>query len=542
MTKLELTWVGKDEPINPEPRILIENPEYSYGDVNSGNMLIHGDNLLALKSLQQDFTGKVKCVYIDPPYNTGGAFEHYENNIEHSVWLSLMKPRIELLRSLLSEDGSIWISIDDDEQAYLKVLCDEVFGRGNFVTTVVWQKRSASQPNSTWLSDNHEFVLVYAKNKQIWRPNLLPRTDEGIDRYKNPDNDPRGVWTSSDTTTSLTSGNRGTQYARTGVSTGLYEITTPSGRVVTPAAGACWKFNEERFLEMVADNRIWFGKDGSSKPRVKRFLSEVQGGTIPTTWWARDFAGDTTDAKREIVAFNSESVFGTPKPERLIERVLTIASNPGDLVLDSFLGSGTTAAVAHKLNRRWIGVELGNHAYTHDYPRMKAVIDGEQGGISKAVNWNGGGGFKFYELAPTLLEKSKRGNFIISDKYNEEMLAHAMAKHEGYTYAPHENIIWKQGYSGDNNFIFTTTGHLSPQFIDNIGSQLGEDEYLLICAESFDTTCINRHKNIIVRPIPKMLLGRCEWGKDNYDLNIIMQEVTGWNEELEEEMDGDSDE
>ena len=537
MTKLELTWVGKDEPINPEPRILIENPEYSYGDVDSDNMLIHGDNLLALKSLQQDFTGKVKCVYIDPPYNTGGAFEHYDNNIEHSVWLSLMKPRVELLRTLLSEDGSIWISIDDDEQAYLKVLCDEVFGRNNFITTVVWQKRYSSQPNSTWMSDMHEFILIYAKNKQIWRPNLLPRTDEAVDRYKNPDNDPRGAWKAVDSTISLTTGQRGSQFARTGVSTGLYEITTPSGRVVMPAAGRCWKFSEERLRDLIADNRIWFGKDGTSKPSLKSFLSEVQGGMVANTWWTREFAGDTSDAKKEIIHFNSESVFATPKPEKLLERVLTIASNEGDIVLDSFLGSGTTAAVAHKMNRRWIGVELGGHAYTHDYPRMKAVVDGEQGGISKAVNWQGGGGFKFYELAPPLLEKSKRGNFIISDKYNEEMLAHAMAKHEGYTYAPDKNIFWKQGYSGDNNFIYTTTGHLSPQFIDNIASQLGEDKYLLICAESFDTACINRHKEIIVRPIPKMLLGRCEWGKDNYDLNIIMQEVTDWDEGWSDEDD-----
>jgi adenine-specific DNA-methyltransferase len=518
--KLELTWIGKGEKINPEPRILIEKSEHAYGDSNTENMLIHGDNLLALKALEQDYAGKIKCIYIDPPYNTGSAFEHYDDNLEHSTWLSLMQPRLELLRSLLSDDGSIWISIDDDESHYLKVLCDEVFGRPNFVNNVIWEKKYSPQNDAKWLSDSHDHVLIYAKNKAIWRPNLLPRTEEMNARYKNPDNDPRGLWTPSDLSVKTYNANCD------------YSITIPSGRIINPPASRCWSVSKEKYEYLVSDNRIWFGANGNNVPMLKRFLTDVKQGVTSMTIWKHIEVGHNTEAKREVKAFNSDNVFATPKPERLIQRILTLATNETDLVLDSFLGSGTTAAVAHKMGRKWIGIELGGHAFTHCIPRLKAVVDGEQGGISKAVGWQGGGGFKVYELAPTLLEKSGRGNLQISNKYNEEMLASAMAKHEGYTYAPMEEPFWKQGYSGEYNFIFTTTGYISPAYLDNISTQLGADEYLLICAESFDQLCVKRQKNITVKPIPKMLLGRCEWGKDNYDLNVIMQEVN-WEEDNE---------
>ncbi len=529
MNKLELNWIGKydeENHIKPEPRILIENPEYSYTaepkgqiaidftsgqvDPKSNNMLIHGDNLLALKSLEQQYAGQVKCIYIDPPYNTGSAFEHYDDNLEHSTWLSLMKPRLELLRNLLAEDGSIWISIDDDEQAYLKVLCDEVFGRSNFVANVIWEKKFSPQNDAKWFSDSHDFIMVYAKNKNIWRPNLLPRTDEMNSRYKNADNDSRGPWTSGDLS------------VKTYTASCDYPITTPSGRIVNPPAGYCWRVSKEKLQEMIADNRIWFGPDGNNVPRIKRFLSDVKQGMTAMTVWKYTEVGHNQDAKKEVKQFNSTAVFATPKPERLIERVLTLATNPGDLVLDSFLGSGTTVAVAHKMGRRWIGIELGDHAYTHCYPRMKAVCDGEQGGISKAVKWQGGGGFKFYELAPSILEKDKYGNFVISKEYNAEMLAAAMARHEGYTYAPDEDVFWKQGYSGDKNYIFTTTAVVTPEYLDYISSELGTDEYLLIMAKSYDKACEKRYKNITVHPIPKVLLGRCEYGRDNYDLNVIL--------------------
>lgn len=521
--RLELNWVGKYDPqnkIDPEQRILLENPEYSYSAVPQGqltlsdnkattdNMLIHGDNLLALKSLQQEYAGRISAIVIDPPYNSQNAFTHYDDNLEHSMWLNLMKPRLELLRALLADNGSIWICIDDDESHYLKVLCDEVFGRINFVANVIWEKKYSPQNDAKWLSDSHDHILVYAKNKMIWRPNLLPRSDEMNARYKNSDNDPRGPWKSSDMSVKTYNANCD------------YPITTPSGRVVYPPASRCWAYNKERLAELIADNRISFGDNGDGVPRFKLFLSEVKQGAVSKTIWFRSDVGDNQEAKKEVKSFNSQSVFDTPKPERLIERILTLATKEGDIVLDSFLGSGTTAAVAHKMNRRWIGIELGEHAYTHCYPRLKAVVDGEQGGISKNVGWQSGGGFKFYELAPSLLQIDKYGNYIISKEYNAEMLAAAMAKHEGYTYAPDENVIWKQGFSGDSNYIFTTTGTVTPQYLDYIGSELQSDEYLLICAKSFDKACISQYKNITIQQIPKALMGRCEWGKEDYSLNV----------------------
>ena len=399
MQKLELTWIGKGEEPAVEPRILLHDSSKDYGDPTAENMLIHGDNLLALKALEQEFAGHVKCVYIDPPYNTGSAFEEYDDNLEHSTWLSLMTPRIHILRNLLADDGSIWISIDDDEGHYLKVLCDEVFGRNNFINTVIWEKKFSPQNDAKWLSDSHDFILVYAKNKEAWRPNLLTRTEEMDSRYINPDNDPRGAWASSDLT------------VRTYNANCDYPITTPSGRIVTPSESRCWGVSRERFQELVEDNRIWFGAKGSNVPRIKTFLSEVQSGVVAKTLWRNNEVGNTQDAKKEVKAL--DITFATPKPERLIERVFTLGSNPGDLVLDSFLGSGTTAAVAHKMGRKYIGIELGEHCYTHCLPRLRSVVDGEQGGISKTVEWQGGGGFKFYELAPTLIVKDKHGNALI---------------------------------------------------------------------------------------------------------------------------------
>lgn len=369
--KLELAWIGKDDQPRLEPRILIEDTVRSLGDKDAENMLIHGDNLLALKALEQDFAGKVKCIYIDPPYNTGNAFEHYDDGLEHSLWLSLMKPRIEMLHRLLSNDGTLWISIDDDESHYLKVLCDEILGRKSFVSNVIWEKKYSPQNDAKWLSDSHDHILVYAKNKEIWKPNLLPRTEEMNLRYKNPDHDPRGLWKSSDMSVK-------TYSAATD-----YPITLPSGRIVNPPESRCWVISKDKYEEMVKDNRIWFGKDGNSVPAIKRFLSEVQEGTVSKTIWYRTEVGDNQEAKREVKAFNTDDVFTTPKPERLIQRILTLATNEGDLVLDSFLGSGTTAAVAHKMNRRWIGIELGEHCHTHCLPRLKKVVDGTDQGASQ---------------------------------------------------------------------------------------------------------------------------------------------------------------
>lgn len=508
--KLELTWIGKGEEPKIEPRILIENPEYSYGETNTGNMLIHGDNLLALKALEQDYAGKIKCIYIDPPYNTGNAFEHYDDGVEHSQWLNLMKPRLTLLHNLLANDGSIWISIDDDESHYLKVLCDEVFGRRNFVSNVIWEKKFSPQNDAKWLSDSHDHILVYAKNKEIWRPNLLPRTDEMDIRYKNPDNDPRGIWTSGDCS------------VKTYSASSDYPITTPSGRTVNPPRGYCWRFSKDKFEELVNDNRIWFGSQGNGVPRVKRFLRDVKEGITCMTIWKHTEVGHNQDAKKEIKLFNSEDVFATPKPEKLIQRIIYLGSKENDIVLDSFLGSGTTAAVAQKMGRRWIGIELGEHAKTHCYPRLKQVADGEQGGISKAVNWQGGGGFKFYTLAPPLLAEDKFGNMVINGEYDAQMLAAAMAKHEGFIFQPDEQKYWKQGRSSEQDYIFTTTQYLTRALLDSIAVDLLEEESLLICCTQYEAGLENAYPNINLRKIPTLLLNRCEFKQDSdYSFNIV---------------------
>lgn len=510
--KLELTWYGKEKKINVEPRLLIENTSMSNTtlDINTENMIIHGDNLLALKALEVKYAGLVKCVYIDPPYNTGAAFEQYDDNLEHSQWLNLMRPRLEIIRNLLSEEGSLWISIDDDEQAYLKVLCDEVFGRANFVNSVIWEKKFSPQNDAKWLSDSHDFILVYAKNKEIWRPNLLPRTAEMNARYKNPDNDPRGAWTSGDCS------------VKTYNASSDYPITTPSGRVVNPPAGYCWRFSKESFEEMVKDNRIWFGEKGDNVPRVKRFLTDVKQGITAMTIWKHTEVGHNQDAKKEVKIFNSDSVFATPKPEKLIERILTLATNEGDLVIDSFLGSGTTTAVAHKMRRKYIGIEMGEHAYTHCKVRMDMVISGEdKGGVTESNNWQGGGGYRFYELAPTLINQDAFGEYVINKEYDADMLASAVALHEGFIYAPDENMFWKQAHGNENSYLYVTTNHISTSTLEAISNLMAEDEYLIIACKTFDANADKDFKNIVIKKIPQMLLAKCEFGKTDYNLNII---------------------
>ena len=522
--KLELTWYGKEEPIRVEPRLLIENTALSNtaSDPDTQNMLIHGDNLLALKALESKYAGQVKCIYIDPPYNTGSAFEHYDDNLEHSQWLNLMRPRLQIIHSLLSEEGTLWISIDDDEGHYLKILCDEVFGRHNFVSTVIWEKKFSPQNDAKWLSDSHDFILVYAKNKESWRPNLLPRTADMNGRYKNPDNDPRGPWTSSDFT------------ARTYNSNTDYPITTPSGRIVTPTKSRSWISSREEFERLVADNRIWFGTKGNNVPRKKTFLSEVQGGVVPMTTWRFEEVGSTQDAKKEVKALNPEEPFATPKPEKLIERVLTLATKPGDIVLDSFLGSGTTAAVAQKMGRRWIGVEMGDHAYTHCKVRLDKVIAGEdKGGITKSVNWQGGGGYRFFELAPTLIKRDPFDEFVINEEYDADMLAAAVALHEGFRYQPDSSLFWKQSVGNESSYLFVTTRHLNSTYLDSIKDTMEDGEYLIIACRSFDSGLDKAYSDITIKKIPQMLLNRCEFGKTDYKLNIVHPPIYDdeWDEE-----------
>jgi len=515
--KLELGWPGKDLELKPEPRVFIEDPEKSYGETNTGNMLIHADNLLALKALEQNFAGKIKCIYIDPPYNTGNAFEHYDDGLEHSMWLNLMKPRLELLHKLLANEGSMWISIDDDECHYLKVFCDELFGRRNFVNNVIWEKKYSPSNDAKWLSDSHDHILVYAKNKEVWRPNLSPRGEKQNAYYKYDDNDGRGLWRSDNVLVKSFS------------QSGVFAIVNPNTeKEYWPPKGSCFRFNSETAKRYLDENRFYFGKDGNGAPQLKRFLSEVKDGVTTKTIWLRDDVGDNQEAKKEIKEFNSDNIFATPKPERLIQRVIQLASNEGDFVLDSFLGSGTTAAVAHKMGRKWIGIELGEHCNTHCLPRLKMVCDGtDQGGISKAQEWKGGGGFKFYGLAPSLLNKDKYNQWVINPNYNVQLLAAAMARHEGFTFCPSETVVWKQGFATEHHFIFTTTNTITPDVVEQILSEMKPEESLLICCVAFKVECDEISTRIEIRKIPDVILGKCEFGKEDYctETNIINMPV-----------------
>lgn len=521
--KLELTWIGKDEEIRLEPRILVEDPTKSYGDPNTGNMLIHGDNLLALKALEQDFAGKIKCIFIDPPYNTGSAFAQYDDNLEHSTWLNLMKPRLEIIRQLLAENGSLWITIDDNESHYLKILCDEVFGRYNFVGNVVWQKFHSVKTNAQYrLSVAHDHILIYKKSDALQNFNFLNMDEDSLKVYKNPDNDPRGLWRTAPLTVGLLGGARGKAFAKTGKSTGFYEIVAPNGRKHLPSKGRCW-ISRNGFEALLADRKIWWGKDGNAVPMRKLFLSESGGKKICNTFWPHNEVGSNKTAneeQRQLIP--DDTVFSTPKPEGLLARIIHLSTDPGDLVMDSFLGSGTTAAVAQKMGRKWIGIELLNHCYTHCKVRMDKVIDGKDGlALSKELNWQGGGGYRFYELAPSLLNKDNHGQWVISKEYNANMLAAAMCKHEGFTYHPDAEVFWKQGQGSETDFIFTTTNYITPQTLDAINETMKPEESLIIWCKAYQPACEGKYQNITIKKIPQMLLGRCEFGKEDYSLKII---------------------
>lgn len=522
LNKLELTWIGKDDERPAiEPRILIEDPTLAYGEVETGtlpngkpwpgNMLIHGDNLLALRALEQDYAGQVNCIFIDPPYNTGSAFEQYDDNLEHSIWLNLMYARLRILHNLLSGDGTIWIVLDDSEVHYCKVMCDEIFGRNNFIQSVIWRSSDNSNNDSKQFSIDHNTILVYSKCTGWLSKRQQPKSSQ-VSHFKNPDNDPKGPWFDGNPISSPS--------PRENL---RFDIETPIGTVIHPPKNG-WRWSKETIAKKMATGEIYFNKDYTNIKR-RTYLCDSRGLPPSSLWIDLEETGHNRQAKYEQKSLFPEwdkgKWFATPKPEKLIEKVLLIATNPGNLVLDSFLGSGTTAAVAHKMGRRWIGVELGDHAYTHCAVRMRKVIDGEQGGISKAQNWQGGGGFKFYELAPSLLNKDKYGNLVINKAYNADMLAAAMAKQEGFTYQPSTEQYWKQGYSSEHDYIFTTTQFLTAEALQHLHEQMAEDESLLICCTQFQPECNNRYPNITLKKIPKMLLGRCEFGRDDYSLNIV---------------------
>ncbi|MBU6995588.1 site-specific DNA-methyltransferase [Ferrovum myxofaciens] len=517
--KLELTWIGKENRPKLEPRILLEDAAKSYHAKHRvtdsdlfDNQLIFGDNLLALKALEAEFAGKVKCVFIDPPYNTGSAFTHYDDGVEHSIWLSLIRDRLEIIRRLLSDDGSLWITIDDNECHYLKVLCDEVFGRANFVATMIWEKRTTRE-NRRVFSFNHDFVLVYGKDKPLFEAhrNPLPLSDEVLSRYKNPDNDPRGPWQSI-------SANAQAGHA---TASQFYTLVAPNGKEHEPPKGTCWRYTKEKMQREIALGNIWLGKEGNGVPRIKKFLDKSEdSGLTPETIWKADAVGTNDEAKKGIMELLPDHpVFDNPKPERLIQRIIHIATNPGDLVLDSFAGSGTTGAVAHKMGRRWIMIELGEHCHTHIIPRLQKVIDGEdKGGISEAVNWQGGGGFRYYKLAPSLLRQDAYGQWVINKEYNAEMLAQALCKLEGFTYAPSDAHYWMHGHSTERDFIYVTTANLNHEQLQQLSDEAGAERSLLVLCTAFRGR--GEYPNLTVKKIPKQVLSRCEWGHDDYSLQI----------------------
>lgn len=396
-----LDWLNRADAFTAAPQVpyrLLDTVS-QHGTGTADNLLIQGDNLEALKALLPFYRGQVKCIFIDPPYNTKSAFEHYDDNLEHSQWLSMMLPRLQLLRDLLRDDGSIWVTIDDNEGHYLKVLMDEVFGRRNFVANVVWQKKYTVANDAKWLSDSHDHVLVFARNKESWRPLRLARTNEMNERYRNPDNHPRGDWKA----TPLYAKRTGSEKEQ------AFVFRFKNGFEWSPPRGSSPRFPVESLRAMDANDEIWFGADGKAGPSRKTFLADLLSeGPPSSTIWLHGETGHNHEAREEVKAANPDVPFGTPKPERLIKRVLELATNPNDLVLDSFLGSGTTAAVAHKMGRRWIGIEMGDHAVTHCLPRLQKVIAGEQGGISQAVGWQGGGGMRFMTLGAPIFDAQGR--------------------------------------------------------------------------------------------------------------------------------------
>lgn len=520
-TKLELTWIGKEHRPKLEPRILLEEADKSYHAAHRvtdldlfDNRLIHGDNLLALKALEQDFAGQVKCIFIDPPYNTGSAFQHYDDGVEHSLWLSLIRERLELLKRLLSPDGTIWITIDDNEAHYLKVLLDEVMGRDNFVANCFWQKVYSERMDATGFSVSHDHILVYRRSeKAVIRQ--IPK-EQNVSQFGFFDEKTQKYYRRR----SLRK--EGSESLRADRPSMWYEIEAPDKTLIWPikpdGTEGRWRWKKEN-VPLKRDELDFIKKEGKWEIYVKQFIEESPT-RPPSTLWLQKDVGHNHEAKLEVKAFNPTDVFDTPKPERLIKHVLDLATNPGDLVLDSFLGSGTTAAVAHKMGRRWIGIELGEHCRTHCLPRLKKVVDGaDPGGITEAVGWKGGGGFRYYKLAPSLLMQDKWGNLVINQAFNAPMLAEAVCKLEGFTYAPSDSIYWQQGHSTERDFLYTTTANLSHEQLQQLSDEVGPDRSLLVVCSAFRGRK-EGYSNLTVKKIPKAVLHRCEWGKDDYSLKV----------------------
>ena len=587
--KLELTWIGKEKRPKLEPRILLEDPEKSYhakhrvteSDIFD-NRLIFGDNLLALKALEQEFSGRVKCIYIDPPYNTGQAFMHYDDGLEHSIWLSLMKERFEILRRLLTTDGVLFCQLNDDEAAYCKVLLDEVFGRNNFINQVsVKMKQTAGASGGgedKRLKKNIEYILIYSLDRD---------SATGFQKF-NDVYDEEDLFEIID---EMEESGKSWKYTSVLLDKGRFI----EERIVLDGSGEDIRVKKYKGIKRTtinalvrggaereaayADNFEWIFSDTNAQTSIRTrimddFVSLADDELLVAEYTPRSgrdkgtvvqhyyisptirrviWLKDTAEKRgRRIVKLEKAGTYwdGFPlnnltkeggvqfpngkKPESLIRKILELATNPGDLVLDSFAGSGTTGAVAHKMGRRWIMVELGEHCHTHIVPRLKKVIDGQDpGGITKAVNWRGGGGFRYYRLAPSLLKKDKWGHWVINPDYNAEMLSEAMCKLMGFTYAPSQTHFWQHGQSTESHFIYITTGSLSHDQLRVISEEVGNERSLLICCKAFmaDATAF---PNLTLKKIPKTVLHKCQWDQDDYSFKI---DVLAEPEALPEEED-----
>ena len=567
--------MGKEKRAKLEPRILIEDPEKSYHATERvsdkdifDNMLIHGDNLLALKALEQDYAGRVKCIYIDPPYNTGNAFEHYDDGLEHSIWLSLMRERLELLKNLLREDGILFVQIDDSEQAYLKVLLDETFGRANFINMLSVNMKNIAGASGGGedkrIKKNCEYILIYAKNYDLmplfngpyeytemseliqnyinegksWKYTTV-LTDPGEKKYigSTMDGDGNEIRVYKRLNVKMESINSIAKkeeisvqetYKKYGINVFRttnaqssirmrimefrkeYNIKEPilSIEYIPRSGKNKGKIYEQFYKDDVCNLFVWL-RDTSEVIQGKLFKKELQGTYWDMNAWMKNLT------KEGNVAFPNGK-----KPEKLIEQIFSMSTNPGDLVLDSFLGSGTTAAVAHKMGRRWIGIELGEHCDTCCVPRLKKVIDGEDaGGITKSANWRGGGGFRYYNLAPSLVKFDEWGNPVINKEFNENMLVRALCKVEGFNFDPSPDVYWKQGKSTESDFIYVTTQHLTAQMLQKLSDDVGDSCTLLICCGSFDGKK-DSYSNLTIKKIPKAILKKCEWNHDDYSLEI----------------------
>lgn len=524
--RLELTWIGKDERPRLEPRILLEDMDKSYhaktrvtdSDIFD-NMLIHGDNLLALKALEQDFTGKVKCIYIDPPYNTGSAFRFYDDGVEHSIYLSLLQERVTILQRLLRNDGCFFVQADDNEGHYLKVICDEIFGRKNFIATFIWKKVDSPNDNKVAVTPDHEFIFAYAKD--IERVALRQRPDSSLlDAYIGPDEQGRYF------RDRLLKKN-GKNSLRSDRPSMWFPIPGPDGKNVYPihddGREARWAMGKQSVDEALRDGTlIWKDRGTEEEPKwvpyTREYASQNPSRPFPTLWTDLPTTRQTKAHQKEL--FGAGNEFDTPKPEALIERVFQVCTSPGDLILDSFGGSGTTGATAHKMGRRWIMVELGDHSETHIIPRLRKVIDGDDaGGITEAVEWSGGGGFRYYRIAPSLLEKDPWGNWVIAKSYDAAKLSQAVCKLMGFVYQPDETHYWMQGRSSETDFIYVTTQSLMHEQLAALSEAVGDERTLLVCCKAFRANA-DSFPNLTIKKIPQAVLRKCEWGHDDYSLNV----------------------